>query len=139
MIASTLQLAARILGYGSYRNLSDTLYDRPDRTEELPDGRIRRKWFLRTVWAVADARTGRQSHRPHPGNHRPTQTAPLRRRPPPPGRHRAAGRGTGGWPGPARPRGRAGPQPRHRQASGPVAASEKVRDTLKHARTGGAP
>jgi len=67
MIASILQLAARILGYGSYRNLPDTLYDRPDRTEELPDGRIRRKWFRRTVWAVADARTGRQSTGRTPG------------------------------------------------------------------------
>jgi hypothetical protein len=67
MIASILQLAARILGYGSYRNLPDTLYDRPDRTEGLPDGRIRRKWFRRTVWAVADARTGRQSTGRTPG------------------------------------------------------------------------
>jgi hypothetical protein len=59
--------AARILGYGSYRNLPDTLYNRPDRTEQLPDGRIRRYWFRRTVWAVADARTGRQSTGRTPG------------------------------------------------------------------------
>jgi len=60
--------AARILGYGSYRNLPDTLLGRPDRTEELPDGRIRRYWLRRTVWAVADARTGRQSTGRTPGS-----------------------------------------------------------------------
>ncbi|GLY98829.1 hypothetical protein [Actinoplanes sp. NBRC 103695] len=59
--------AAKILGYGSYRNLPDTLLDRADRTEELSDGRIRRRWFRRTVWAVADARTGRQSTGRTPG------------------------------------------------------------------------
>ena len=59
--------AAKILGYGSYRNLPHTLLDRPDRTEELPDGRIRRRWLRRTVWAVADARTGRQSTGRTPG------------------------------------------------------------------------
>ncbi|WP_326555847.1 hypothetical protein [Micromonospora sp. NBC_01813] len=59
--------AARVLGYGSYRNLPDTLYDHPDRVETLPDGRLRRLWFRRTVWAVADARTGRQSTGRTPG------------------------------------------------------------------------
>lgn len=59
--------AAKILGYGSYRNLPDTLLDHPDRTQELPDGRIRRYWYRRTVWAVADARTGRQSTGRTPG------------------------------------------------------------------------
>ncbi|MEU1807837.1 hypothetical protein [Micromonospora aurantiaca (nom. illeg.)] len=59
--------AARVLGYGSYRNLPDTLYNHPDRVETLPDGRVRRLWFRRTVWAVADARTGRQSTGRTPG------------------------------------------------------------------------
>ncbi|MFY1632362.1 hypothetical protein ACN27F_03585 [Solwaraspora sp. WMMB335] len=59
--------AARVLGYGSYRNLPDTLLDRPDRIEMLPDGRRRRLWYRRTVWAVADARTGRQSTGRTPG------------------------------------------------------------------------
>ncbi|WP_327027074.1 hypothetical protein [Micromonospora sp. NBC_01739] len=59
--------AARVLGYGSYRNLPDTLYDHPDRVEMLPDGRLRRLWFRRTVWAVADARTGRKSTGRTPG------------------------------------------------------------------------
>ncbi len=59
--------AARVLGYKSYRNLPDTLYDHPDRIESLPDGRVRRLWFRRTVWAVADARTGRQSTGRTPG------------------------------------------------------------------------
>jgi hypothetical protein len=70
--------AAKILGYSSYRNLPDTLLDRPDRTEELPDGRTRRYWYRRTVWAVADARTGRQSTGRTPGTtgaHKPHRYA----------------------------------------------------------------
>ncbi|MEU8370068.1 hypothetical protein [Micromonospora tulbaghiae] len=59
--------AARVLGYGSYRNLPDTLLDHPDRVQKLPDGRIRRLWRRRTVWALADARTGRQSTGRTPG------------------------------------------------------------------------
>ncbi|WP_433530265.1 hypothetical protein ACQPYA_29505 [Micromonospora sp. CA-263727] len=59
--------AAKVLGYGSYRNLPDSLYDHPDRVETLPDGRIRRLWYRHTVWAVADARTGRQSTGRTPG------------------------------------------------------------------------
>ncbi|WP_435209072.1 hypothetical protein [Micromonospora sp. bgisy143] len=59
--------AAKVLGYSSYRNLPDTLYDQPDRLDALPDGRMRRLWFRRTVWAVADARTGRQSTGRTPG------------------------------------------------------------------------
>ncbi|MGA5305957.1 hypothetical protein ACPCHT_39130 [Nucisporomicrobium flavum] len=68
--------AARILRYGSYRNLPDELRDHPDDVEILSDGRLRRRWHRRTVWAIADARTGRQStgrtpgttgaHKPHP-------------------------------------------------------------------------
>lgn len=59
--------AAKVLGYGSYRNLPDTLLNHPDRVEVLPDGRRRRLWHRRTVWAVADARTGRQSTGRTPG------------------------------------------------------------------------
>ncbi|GAA4469676.1 hypothetical protein GCM10023170_085360 [Phytohabitans houttuyneae] len=59
--------AAKILGYRSYRNLPDTLYNQPDRIQQLADGRVRRLWFRRTVWAVADARTGRQSTGRTPG------------------------------------------------------------------------
>jgi hypothetical protein len=69
--------AARILGYGSYRNLPDKLLDRPDRTEELADGRIRRYWYRRTVWAVADARTGRQSTGRTPGTTGPRKPHPY--------------------------------------------------------------
>jgi hypothetical protein len=69
--------AARILGYASYRNLPDTLYDEPDDTEELPDGRIRRYWYRRTVWAVADARTGRQSTGRTPGTTGPRKPHPY--------------------------------------------------------------
>jgi hypothetical protein len=68
--------AAKILRYSSYRNLPDELRDRPDDVEILSDGRLRRRWYRHTVWAIADARTGRQStgrtpgttgaHKPHP-------------------------------------------------------------------------
>ncbi|SCL26218.1 hypothetical protein GA0070624_3262 [Micromonospora rhizosphaerae] len=55
------------LGYGSDRNLPDTLLNHVDRVEVLPDGRVRRMWFRRTVWAMDDARTGRQSTGRTPG------------------------------------------------------------------------
>ncbi|GAA3950735.1 hypothetical protein Aau02nite_92460 [Amorphoplanes auranticolor] len=59
--------AAKILHYGSYRNLPDELRDRPDDVEILSDGRLRRRWYRRTVWAIAAARTGRQSTGRTPG------------------------------------------------------------------------
>jgi hypothetical protein len=79
--------AAKILRYGSYRNLPDELRDRPDDVEILSDGRLRRRWYRRTVWAIADARTGRQStgrtpgttgaHKPHPYADDPRLTAAV--------------------------------------------------------------
>ena len=69
--------AAAILGYASYRNLPDELIDNPDFTEKLPSGRIRRYWYRRTVWAHADARTGRQSTGRTPG----TTTGPRKPHP----------------------------------------------------------
>ncbi|MET0494328.1 MAG: hypothetical protein ABW000_14470 [Actinoplanes sp.] len=69
--------AAKILRYGSYRNLPDELRDRPDDVEILSDGRLRRRWYRRTVWAIAAARTGRQSTGRTPG----TVTGPLKPHP----------------------------------------------------------
>ncbi|NIL56964.1 hypothetical protein [Salinispora arenicola] len=69
--------AAAILGYRSYRNLPDELIDNPDDTEELPSGRIRRYWYRRTVWAHADARTGRQSTGRTPGTTGPYKPHPY--------------------------------------------------------------
>ncbi len=69
--------AAKILGYGSYRNLPHTLLNHPDRVEILADGRKRRLWHRRTVWAIADARTGRQSTGRTPG----TTTGPRKPHP----------------------------------------------------------
>lgn len=60
--------AAKILRYNSYRNLPDGLLGQPDDIEILSDGRKRRYWYRRTVWAVADARTGRQSTGRTPGS-----------------------------------------------------------------------
>jgi hypothetical protein len=59
---------ARILGYGSYRNLPEELYEHPDYVEPMSDGRLRRYWHRRTVWAHAEARTGRQSTGRTPGS-----------------------------------------------------------------------
>lgn len=67
--------AAAILGYASHRNLPDELWDHPDFVEELPSGRIRRYWYRRTVWAHADARTGRQSTGRTPGTSNATRKA----------------------------------------------------------------
>ena len=69
--------AARILHYNSYRNLPDELRDQPDDVEILSDGRLRRRWYRRTIWAIADARTGRQST----GRPRGTTTGPLKTHP----------------------------------------------------------
>ncbi|GIF74125.1 hypothetical protein [Asanoa siamensis] len=69
--------AAKILGYSSYRNLPKTLLERPDREEELQSGRIRRRWYRRTVWAFADARTGRQSTGRPPGATGPRKPHPY--------------------------------------------------------------
>ncbi|MER7273512.1 hypothetical protein ABT369_03550 [Dactylosporangium sp. NPDC000244] len=69
--------AAKIMRYSSYRNLPDELLDCPDATEELPSGRVRRRWHRRTVWAIADARTGRQSTGRTPG----TTTGPRKAHP----------------------------------------------------------
>lgn len=60
--------AARILGYNSYNNLPDALHHQPDDIELLPSGRVRRRWYRRTIWALADARTGRQSTGRTPGS-----------------------------------------------------------------------
>lgn len=69
--------AAKIMRYSSYRNLPDQLRDCPDDVEILSDGRLRRRWYRRTVWAVADARTGRQSTGRTPG----TTTGPRKPHP----------------------------------------------------------
>jgi hypothetical protein len=69
--------AAKIFGYTSYRNLPDELLDCADDTETLSDGRLRRRWYRRTVWAVADARTGRRSTGRTPG----TTTGPRKAHP----------------------------------------------------------
>lgn len=66
--------AAKIMGYSSYRNLPDEFRDRADDVEILSDGRVRRRWYRRTVWAIADARTGRQSTGRTPG----TTTGPRK-------------------------------------------------------------
>ncbi|WP_433615334.1 hypothetical protein ACQP2P_11270 [Dactylosporangium sp. CA-139114] len=66
--------AAKILRYRSYRNLPDELLDCADDTETLSDGRLRRRWYRRTVWGIADARIGRQSTGRTPG----TTTGPRK-------------------------------------------------------------
>ena len=53
--------AARVLGYKNHRSLPDELLDDPDQSEELPSGRLRRRWYRQTVWDYADARPLRHS------------------------------------------------------------------------------
>src|SRR6266571_3680278 len=50
----TAPQTAQVLGYKNHRSLPDELLDSPDRAEELPSGRLRRRWHRRTVWAYAD-------------------------------------------------------------------------------------
>jgi hypothetical protein len=53
--------AARVLGYKNHRSLPDELLKNPDQAEELPSGRLRRRWHRQTVWDYADGRTLRHS------------------------------------------------------------------------------
>lgn len=64
----TSGMVARILGYRSYCNLPESLYDNPDHVETMSDGRKRRYWFRQSVWDHADARTGQQSPGRTPGS-----------------------------------------------------------------------
>lgn len=59
--------AARVLGYRDHRSLSAVLRERPDVTERLPSGRLRRRWRRATVWAYADSRARRTSTGRPPG------------------------------------------------------------------------
>jgi hypothetical protein len=73
----TAPQAAKILGYANHRSLPDELTDHPDDADELPSGRLRRRWYRRTIWAYADGRplrhstgrpvgTGTGPRQPHP-------------------------------------------------------------------------
>jgi hypothetical protein len=53
--------AAQVLGYKNHRSLPDELLDHPDQAEELPSGRLRRRWYRQTVWDYADGRPLRHS------------------------------------------------------------------------------
>src|SRR5262249_43152782 len=57
----TAPQAARVLGYKNHRSLPDELLDNPDQAEELPSGRLRRRWYRQTVWDYADGRPLRHS------------------------------------------------------------------------------
>lgn len=57
----TAPRAAEVLGYKNHRSLPDELLDNPDQADELPSGRLRRRWHRRTVWAFADGRPLRHS------------------------------------------------------------------------------
>jgi hypothetical protein len=56
--------AARVLGYVDRTSLCNSsvwpkLLDRVDDEHILPSGRVRRQWRRRTVWTIADERTGK--------------------------------------------------------------------------------
>jgi hypothetical protein len=78
----TAPQAAQVLGYKNHRSLPDALLNHPDRAQELPSGRLRRRWYRATVWAYADGRplrhstgrpigTGTGPRMPHPYTHDP--------------------------------------------------------------------
>lgn len=64
--------AARVLGYRNHRSLPDELIHNPDQRQELPSGRLRRKWYRQSVWDYADGRPLRHSTGRPPG----TSTGP---------------------------------------------------------------
>lgn len=53
--------AAHVLGYKNHRSLPDELLNNPDKADELPSGRLRRRWYRQTVWDYADGRPLRHS------------------------------------------------------------------------------
>ena len=57
----TAPQAAHVLGYKNHRSLPQELLDNPDHAEELPSGRLRRRWHRQTVWDYADGRPLRHS------------------------------------------------------------------------------
>lgn len=57
----TAPQAARVLGHATHRSLPDELLEHPDHAEELPSGRLRRRWYRNTVWDYADDRALRHS------------------------------------------------------------------------------
>jgi hypothetical protein len=57
----TAPQAAHVLGYKNHRSLPDELLHNPDLADELPSGRLRRRWYRRTVWDYADGRPLRHS------------------------------------------------------------------------------
>jgi|GEM_PF-2181184 len=69
--------AAKVLGHADHRSLPEALLEHPDQVEELPSGRLRRRWYRRTVWAYADSRAQRHS------TGRPTGTGTGPRQPHP--------------------------------------------------------
>ena len=63
----TAPQAAQVLGHRNHRSLPDELLDNPDDCEELPSGRLRRRWYRQTVWDYADGRPLRHSTGRPPG------------------------------------------------------------------------
>ena len=57
----TAPQAARVLGYTNHRSLPDRLLHNPDHADQLPSGRLRRRWYRQTIWDYADGRPLRHS------------------------------------------------------------------------------
>ena len=81
--------AAKVLGYRDHRSLTAALLDHPDEVTQLPSGRLRRRWYRRTIWAYADDRashlstgrpvgTGTGPRNPHPYADDPRLDAAIR-------------------------------------------------------------
>lgn len=57
----TAPQAAHVLGYKNHRSLPDEPLNNPDQADELPSGRLRRRWYRQTIWDYADGRPLRHS------------------------------------------------------------------------------
>jgi hypothetical protein len=70
--------AARVLGYRGSGNLRPEFLGLADQVDELPSGAKRRWWRRSTIWAYADARSGKGGSGGRVGNANPL--GPARRR-----------------------------------------------------------
>ena len=62
-----------MLGYVNHRSLPKFLLDHPDEVDQLPSGRVRRRWYRQSVWNFADTRIDRHSTGRPPGTTPPCE------------------------------------------------------------------
>lgn len=72
----TAPQAARILGLADRNSLHKDLLDNPDDTEQLPSGRLRKRWRRATLWEHAEERQAERGGGRPAGTHT-TPTVPF--------------------------------------------------------------